>query len=59
MFCKAEILITDYSSVYFDYLNLDRDCFIYLTINGIQKKENRGFIYKYDDVTPGEKLKDG
>ncbi len=56
--CKAEILITDYSSVYFDYLNLDREVVFYIPdYQWYSKKENRGFIYKYDDVTPGEKLK--
>lgn len=56
--CQAEILITDYSSVYFDYLNLDREIVFFIPdYQWYSKKENRGFIYSYEDVTPGVKLK--
>lgn len=52
--CRTDILITDYSSVYFDYLLLDRPIvfFAYDLENYISN--DRGFYDKYEDVTPGD-----
>lgn len=51
---QIDILITDYSSIYFDYLLLDRpilfypyDLFTYI--------KRRGLYFEYDKVTPGLK----
>jgi CDP-glycerol glycerophosphotransferase (TagB/SpsB family) len=55
---ESDALITDYSSVYFDYLLLNRP--IGFTVDDINEyKEARGFVV--DDpleVMPGEKIKD-
>ncbi|MEL4024102.1 CDP-glycerol glycerophosphotransferase family protein [Lysinibacillus endophyticus] len=51
----ADLLITDYSSVYFDYLLLDRP--IIFTPSDIEiYKQNRGFLFDYDTITPGPKV---
>ncbi len=52
-----DILITDYSSVYFDYLLLDKPIiFAPFDIEEYTKKD-REFYYEYDEVTPGPKAK--
>lgn len=54
---EADVLLTDYSSVYFDYLLLDRP--IGFIIDDIDKyQKNRGFVID-DPLTlmPGEKIK--
>jgi CDP-glycerol glycerophosphotransferase len=53
---EADILITDYSSIYIDYLLLDRPIgFILDDIS--QYKETRGFIFQnVEDYMPGEKI---
>jgi CDP-glycerol glycerophosphotransferase (TagB/SpsB family) len=55
---NTDILITDYSSVYFDYLLTNKPIIFapfdyrkYIT-------QDREFYYNYDDVTPGPKCKD-
>jgi len=51
----ADILITDYSSVYFDYLLLDRPI-IFTPVDFEEYKEERGFLLEpYDFWTPGPK----
>lgn len=51
----CDILITDYSSIYFDYLLLDRPI-IFVPVDLSEYKENRGFLLEpYDDWTPGPK----
>lgn len=54
---SVDVLITDYSSIYFDYLLLDRP--IIFTQLDIEKyKENRGFLLEPIDFwTPGPKCK--
>jgi len=54
----TDVLVTDYSSVYFDYLLLDRpiifapfDCRDYVKLSA-------SFYYPYNDVTPGPKCRD-
>ena len=55
---ETAVLITDYSSVFFDYLLLDRP--IVFASFDIQQytKEDRELFYDYDQVTPGPKAKD-
>jgi len=54
----AEILITDYSSVFDDYLLLDRPI-IFAPVDIESYKENRGFcIESFNDWTPGPKVLD-
>lgn len=51
----ANILITDYSSIYFDYLLLDRPI-IFTPVDFEEYKENRGFLLEpYDFWAPGPK----
>lgn len=53
---KFDLLLTDYSSVYFDYLLIDRPI-IFLPIDLKQYKSIRGFILgEYDEWTPGAKV---
>lgn len=54
----SDALITDYSSVYFDYLLLDRPMAFY---SGDKKSygEERGFLFTdLDEIMPGEKITD-
>lgn len=54
---ETDILITDYSSVYFDYLLLDKPIiFAPFDINKFLKEE-RELFYDYTEVTPGPKAK--
>ncbi|WP_435154402.1 CDP-glycerol glycerophosphotransferase family protein [Haladaptatus sp. DFWS20] len=48
----ADVLITDYSSVYFDYLALDRPVVFY-PYDREQYEETRGLYFDYDGVTAG------
>lgn len=49
-----DVLVTDYSSIYFDYLFLDRPI-VYYPYDYEEYAENRGFNLEYDQVTPGPK----
>lgn len=53
----TDILITDYSSVYFDYLLLDKP--IIFTVDDIEQyKNDRGFVFEnFYDYMPGYKVK--
>ena len=52
---QTNILITDYSSVYIDFLLLDRP----IIFSAFDRKEyeglDRGFYFNYDEITPGLK----
>lgn len=51
-------VITDYSSIYFDYLFMNRPlAFIPYDIDSYLK--NRGMLFDYDSVTPGHKILKG
>jgi CDP-glycerol glycerophosphotransferase (TagB/SpsB family) len=54
----VDVLITDYSSVYFDFLLLDRP--IIFSSFDIQRyiSNDRGFYFEYNTVTPGRKVRD-
>lgn len=47
-------LITDYSSIYFDYMLLER-ALIFLPYDLAQYEENVGFTMDYNQYTPGDK----
>ena len=55
---KFDFLITDYSSVYFDYLLLDRPIIFAPFDYDIYLKTEREFYYDYNKITPGPKAKD-
>ena len=55
---QVDILITDYSSIYFDFLLLDRKI-IFLPTDLLEYETNRGFeLEPYDFWTPGKKVFD-
>ena len=55
---EVDILLTDYSSVYFDFLLLDKKM-IFLPTDLNEYEANRGFqLEPYDFWTPGEKIYD-
>ncbi len=52
---ESDLLITDYSSVYFDYLYLDREIVFYPYDLDYYKNDDRGLMFEYNEFTPGEK----
>lgn len=48
----TDMLLTDYSSLYFDYLLLDRPIAFY-PFDLEEYRSTRGFYLEYEDVTPG------
>ncbi len=54
MLLDCDILLTDYSSVYFDFLLLDRPI-IYIPYDLEAYLEERGLLYDFDEVTCGDK----
>jgi CDP-glycerol glycerophosphotransferase (TagB/SpsB family) len=53
----TDVLITDYSSVYFDYIYLNREI-IFFPFDLSEYMSDRGLYYDYDKVTPGLKVYD-
>jgi len=51
----SDVLITDYSSIYYDYLLMDRPIVFY-NYDYDDYKENRDFLYDYEENTPGPKV---
>ena len=54
---NTDILITDYSSIYIDYLLLDRPMMFYHYDYEEYLQTDREMYFDYQDVTPGEKVK--
>lgn len=54
----SDALITDYSSVYFDYLLIDKPIIFFSYDLDIYMTESRELYYSYDSVTPGIRAKD-
>lgn len=52
---RYDMLITDYSSIYFDYLLLDRPIIFAPFDKEIYMEKDREFYFEYDEVTPGPK----
>ncbi|MES2937896.1 MAG: CDP-glycerol glycerophosphotransferase family protein [Pseudomonadota bacterium] len=53
---NTAVLITDYSSIYFDYLLLDRPI-VFIPYDAVEYEMRRGFMLPYDWATPGPKVK--
>jgi CDP-glycerol glycerophosphotransferase (TagB/SpsB family) len=51
----SDILITDYSSIYFDFLLMDRPMIFY-NYDYDDYKDKRDFLFSYEDNTPGPKV---
>lgn len=51
----ADVLVTDYSSIYIDYLLLDRPMLFYNYDYEEYLKSDREMYFRYEDVTPGER----
>jgi len=51
----VDILITDYSSVYFDFLLCNKPIIFYPYDLKYYKDKDRGFIFDYDKISPGPK----
>ncbi|NOQ29831.1 MAG: hypothetical protein GQ570_01785 [Helicobacteraceae bacterium] len=53
---SCDLLMTDYSGIYFDYLLLDRPV-VFLPVDLEDYKKSRGFLYEpYEEWTPGPKV---
>jgi len=55
---NSDILITDYSSIYFDYLYLDRPIVFFPFDIERYLKNDREMYFDYQEFTPGAKVKD-
>ena len=53
----ADLLITDYSSVFFDFLLLDKPVLFFPYDYEKYLEKDRGMVLDYDSVTPGTKCK--
>lgn len=52
----SDVLITDYSSIYFDFLLPDRPLIFFDYDRSEYEKSSRELYWSYDEVTPGEKV---
>lgn len=55
---QADVLITDYSSIYIDYLLLDRPILFYCYDYEEYLRKDRQMYFPYEEVTPGERAED-
>lgn len=51
----TDMLLTDYSSIYFDYLLLNRPIHFYIPDKEEYEEKDRKFMLDFDDWTPGHK----
>lgn len=58
LFLSTDMLITDYSSVFFDYLIVDKPIVFYPFDLDTYLNENREFYFNYEDFVPGRIAKD-
>jgi len=49
----ADALITDYSSIYFDFMLIDKPLIFYPYDKERYLQQDREFFFEYEDVTPG------
>lgn len=52
----VDVLVTDYSSIFFDYLLLDRPLLLYPKDRD-EYEAQRGFYFDYEEITPGPKAR--
>jgi CDP-glycerol glycerophosphotransferase (TagB/SpsB family) len=55
---EVDILITDYSSIYYDFLLWERPIIFFPYDLDYYRNEDRGLIFEYDEFTPGPKVFD-
>ena len=54
LMCLSDLLITDYSSCFFDYLILDKPIIHYIYDYDYYSSEDRGLYYRWEDVACGD-----
>ncbi|HFD31223.1 MAG TPA: hypothetical protein ENJ28_00725 [Gammaproteobacteria bacterium] len=55
LFKYVDLMITDYSSIYIDFLLLDRPVLFYCYDYSEYLAQDRGMVFDYDEMTPGDK----
>ena len=58
LLCATDLLVTDYSGAFFDYLLLNRPIVHYLYDYDYYRTKDRGLYYKKEDVIAGEEADD-
>ena len=58
LLCASDLLVTDYSGAFFDYLILDRPIVHYLYDYDYYRTQDRGLYYDKEDVIAGEEAID-
>lgn len=58
LYLISDVLITDYSSVFFDYANLQKPILFFTYDLEIYRDELRGFYFNFEEEAPGPLLKD-
>src|SRR5690606_25250127 len=54
---RADLLVTDYSSIFFDFLLLDRPIVFFPYDLERYFSRDRQFLFPYDEFTPGARVK--